>query len=185
MTTYIAFMRAINVGGHAIVKMDALRDAFATAGCRNVRTFIQSGNVVFDSPLREEGEVLRTLRKKLCRLLGAEPGILLRSLEEVAQLTERDPFQSFKAERDVKFYVAFLAAEPPVKPRFPLLLPKEGLEAFDMSGREVFIVSRRNPSGFYGFPNNFIEKELGVSATSRNWNTVTKIVKFAKSERAK
>jgi uncharacterized protein (DUF1697 family) len=72
-----------------------------------------------------------------------------------------------------------------VSPRFPLLLPKEGLEAFGISGREVFMVSRRNPNGFYGFPNNFIEKGRGISATSRNWNTVTKIVKFAKGERAK
>jgi len=51
-----------------------------------------------------------------------------------------------------------------------------------MSGRQVFIVSRRNPRGFFGFLNNFIEKELQVSATSRNWNTITKIVKFAQSK---
>jgi hypothetical protein len=51
-----------------------------------------------------------------------------------------------------------------------------------MRNRDVFIVSRRKKNGFYGFPNNFIEKELGVSATSRNWTTVTKIVEFARRE---
>jgi hypothetical protein len=79
-------------------------------------------------------------------------------------------------------YVAFLAEQPREKAQFPLLLPKEGLEAFAMSGRQVFIVSRPNPRGFYGFPNNFIEKELQVSATSRNWNTITRIVNFAQSK---
>ena len=55
-------------------------------------------------------------------------------------------------------------------------LPKEGLEAIAITAREVFVVSRRKKNGFYGFPNNFIEKELDVSATTRNWSTVTKIV---------
>jgi uncharacterized protein (DUF1697 family) len=107
----------------------------------------------------------------------------MRTIEEVAQLIERNPFQKFRTELKIKLYVAFLAEAPRVKPQFPLLLPKEGLEASDIGGREVFIVSHPNASGFYGFPNNFIEKELRVSATSRNWNTITKIVKFAQSTR--
>jgi len=63
-----------------------------------------------------------------------------------------------------------------------LLSSKEALEAIAMKSREVFIVSRRKKNGFYGFPNNFIEKELGVSATSRNWSTLTKIVEFVRKE---
>jgi uncharacterized protein (DUF1697 family) len=173
---YIAFLRAVNVAGHAVVKMDALCGAFTAVGCRNVRSFIQSGNVIFESSASESA-TLRSLRREIRNLLGQEPGIFLRTLKEIAQLVDRDPFKDFKAQRDVKLYVAFLASKPRVKPQFPLLLPKAGLEAFAMSGREVFIVSRPNPRGFTG--NNFIEKELQVSATSRNWNTITKIVKFA------
>jgi uncharacterized protein (DUF1697 family) len=179
--TYIAFLRAVNVAGHGVVKMEALRDACAAAGCRDVRTYIQSGNVVFDSPASEPS-VVRKLGAELGRLLGKEPGICLRTLEEIALLVEQDPFRDFKSEKSVKLYVAFLAEPARAKPRFPLLLPKDGLEAFAMSGREVFIVSRPNPAGFYGFPNNFIEKELKAPATTRNWNTVAKIVKFAKGK---
>jgi uncharacterized protein (DUF1697 family) len=181
VTTYVAFMRAVNVAGHAVVRMEALRGAFAAAGCENVRTFIQSGNVVFDSRRRDEEAVLQALRAELYFLLGVEPGVFLRTLAEMAQLVSRDPFSAFSAEANVKLYVVFLSQQPKIRPRLPLLLPKEGLEAFGISGREVFVVSRPNPKGFYGFPNNFIEKELSVSATSRNWNTVSKIVKLAAS----
>ena len=184
MTTYIAFMRAVNVGGHAVVKMEALRDAFTASRCQDVRTYIQSGNVVFESSASEP-TILRNLQTQLRNLLAVEPGIFMRTLEAVGQLVERNPFQEFEAESKIKLYVAFLAEAPRVKPQFPLLLPKEGLEAFGMSGREAFIVSRPNASGFYGFPNNFIEKELRVSATSRNWNTITKIVKFAQGRHIK
>ena len=63
-------------------------------------------------------------------------------------------------------------------------LPKERVEAIAMTDREVFIVSRRKKNGFYGFPNNFIEKELGVPATTRNWSTVTRIVEFLRQNPA-
>jgi uncharacterized protein (DUF1697 family) len=179
LSTHIAFLRAVNVAGHAVVKMDALCGAFTAAGCRNVRSFIQSGNVIFDSSASEAATLLR-LRNEIRSLLGKEPGIFLRTLNEIAQLVERDPFHEFKSQQDVKLYVAFLAEKPRVKPQFPLLSPKEGLEALAMSGREVFILSHPNPRGFTG--NNFIEKELQVSATCRNWNTITKIVKFAESK---
>jgi uncharacterized protein (DUF1697 family) len=175
-------MRAINVAGHGVVKMEALRDAFTTAGCRNVRTYIQSGNVIFDSPARTEAAVLEALRGKLRSLLGAEPAIFLRTVQEVTQMVARDPFQDFKTEPDVKLYVAFLAEPVGVKPKLPLLLPKEALEVIAMRGRDVFIVSRPTPNGSYGFPNNFIEKELRTSATIRNWNTITKIARLAQEK---
>ena len=82
----------------------------------------------------------------------------------------------------VKLYVAFLARAPRVKLRFPVLLPKEALEAVAMTEREVFIVSRPKKNGFFGFPNNFIEHVLDVPATTRNWSTMTKIVELAGRE---
>jgi hypothetical protein len=75
--------------------------------------------------------------------------------------------------------VAFLSAKPATRPKFPLCLPAEALEAVGMKNQDVFVVSRPKKNGMYGFPNNLIEKELGVAATTRNWSTVTKIVAFA------
>ena len=96
MSQYIAFLRAINVGGHAIVKMNDLRDAFTAAGCEGARTYIQSGNVVFASS--ETRTALRErLRGQLRELLGHEPGILLRTVREMETLVRSEPFAGVEA----------------------------------------------------------------------------------------
>ena len=162
--------------------MSDLRDAFAAAGCTGVRTYIQSGNVIFESPDKNTAEVFQKVRVKLRDLLGHEPGVLFRTVREVEDIVRRAPFQGFEAEPGIKLYVAFLFRRPRSKPRLPLVSSKEALEAVAMKNLHVFIVSRRKRNGFYGFPNNFIEKELGVSATSRNWSTLTKIVESVRRE---
>jgi len=179
---YIAFLRAINVGGYAIVSMSDLKDAFAAAGCKGVRTYIQSGNVIFETPQENIAAVFQRVQLRLRDLLGDKPCVLFRTVHQIERMVGGAPFKRFEAEPGIKLYVTFLSQKPRSKPRFPLLLPKEALEAVAIKNLEVFIVSRRKKSGFYGFPNNFIEKELGVSATSRNWSTVTKIVEFARKE---
>ncbi len=182
MSNYVAFMRAINVAGHASVRMSDVRNAFAAAGCRNVRTYIQSGNVIFESPARDAAAILRKVRSKLRKVLNTEPDILCRTVGEIEELVRRAPFKDLEAEPGVKLYVAFLSQSPRSKPRLPLVSPKEALQAVAMSDREVFVVSRRKKNGFFGFPNNFVEKELGVSATSRNWSTITEIIEFLQME---
>ena len=179
MLTYIAFLRAINVAGHAIVKMTDLKNSFAAAGCKNVRTYIQSGNVVFDCPEEKSAAVFKKTYAKLRSLLGTEPEILFRKLDEVESIVKSTPFKNFQTDSALKFYVVFLSGQPRLKPKLPLTSEKEAVELIAIKNLEAFIVSRRKPNGFYGFPNNFIEKELGVSATSRNWSTVTKVVDFA------
>ena len=81
----------------------------------------------------------------------------------------------------MKLHVVFLSRRPRNKPRLPLISSKEVLEAVKIVNREVYVVSGRKKNGMYGFPNNFIEHELGVPATTRNWSTVTKIVALSSS----
>jgi len=168
-------MRAINVAGHASVRMTDLRAVFAAAGCRNVTTYIQSGNVLFDSPERGMAAILRKLRGRLRELLGDEPDVLLRTVGEIDALVAGAPFRKVRAGAAVKHYVVFLSQPPQHPPRLPFAVPKEALEVLGIAGRDVFVVSRRKKNGSFGFPNACIEKMLGVSATSRNWTTVTKI----------
>lgn len=177
MNTQIAFLRAINVAGHAIVKMSDLREAFRTAGCRDVRTYIQSGNIIFTPPAADIAAVNRKLQAVLLELLGTEATILYRSAGEIEELVHRDPFRIVQTEADAKRYVAFLARPPAGRPKLPLCSSREGLEAFQMVNLDVFVVSRRM-KGRFGFPNNFIEKELGVPATTRNWSTVRRIAEL-------
>jgi uncharacterized protein (DUF1697 family) len=182
MTTYVALLRAINVAGHAIVKMDALKGSFTVAGCGNVRTYIQSGNVIFDCAEQRAAAVFKKVHAELRVLVGGEPTIVYRRIDELERLVNAGPFATLRSGAETKRYVTFLAAVPARKPRFPLTSTVEQLEAIAMTDLDVFTLSGPKKSGFYGFPNNFIEKALGVPATTRNWSTVLKIVEFARKE---
>jgi uncharacterized protein (DUF1697 family) len=178
MKRYVAFLRAVNVGGHAIVRMSDLRGAFAAARCENVRTYIQSGNVLFDLPEDKAQAVLKNIPLKLRELLGKEPGVLYRTDRDLEKLAAAAPFQDAEPDPETKRYVTFLAQKPRRKPALPLHSVKEAIEVVALTNQEAFIISRRKPNGMFGFPNECIEKELGVAATTRNWNTITKIIKL-------
>lgn len=183
MTTEVAFLRAVNVGGHAPIKMADLKRVFASAGCKNVRSYIQSGNVIFEAPRGARAAIRRELEKRLAKLAGEQVAVAYRTLRELRQAADAAPFATFAAKGDSKWYVGFLVAPSKVRPELPLSFPKEGLEFVGMTKTEVFVVSRR-VKNLYGFPNLAIEKELGVPATTRNWNTVTKIIALAGAESA-
>lgn len=157
-----------------------LKGAFEAAGCKNVRTYIQSGNVIFDCAGDKSTILFASIRTKLRKLIGSDPIVMFRTLSDLQSIVKYDPFKSFQNEALTKLYVVFLAEKPRGKPKLPLISTKEALEALEVKNLEVFILSRRKPNGFFGFPNNFIEQELGVLATSRNWSTVTKVLNFAR-----
>jgi uncharacterized protein (DUF1697 family) len=178
MNKYIAFLRAINVAGHAKVKMNDLKQVFIEAGCKNVRTYIQSGNVLFEAPEGDMESHIQVIQDKLCELLGTETTVMYRALHEIEDIMRTAPFKDIETGTDTKLYVTFLSRKPRRQPALPLLSPKEALEAVKVKNLEIFIVSRKKKNGFFGFPNNFIEKEFDVPATTRNWTTVTKIAKL-------
>ena len=173
--THVAFLRAINVGGRGLVRMNDLRKAFAAAGATNVRTVIASGNVIFEAP-RAFAPVRDRIHQNVRRLLGTDPVIVFRALPYLRDLVAAAPFGRLVNDRTIKLYVAFLTGAPKREPAFPLLIPKELIEVRGLHGRDALVVSRRKPNGFYGFPGEWTERELGVTATARNWTTVTRIV---------
>jgi uncharacterized protein (DUF1697 family) len=180
MTRYVAFLRAINVRGHALVKMTDLCAAFQSAGCKNATSFIQSGNVIFDSATTDTTPLFRKIHSKVRALAGGDPQIVYRSVDDLEALARTNPFDGLEGDRLLKLYVVFLAAKPSKRPRLPIEDAKERLEAIGRTGLDVMLVSRRKPSGMYGFPNAFVEQAFGVPATSRNWNTVRKILERAR-----
>src|SRR3954465_8740479 len=90
--THVAFLRAINVGGRAVVKMIDLKAAFERAGCRNVRTFIASGNVLFDAPASLPAALKTRIAAELLKLFGNAPGVCYRTLAEIDALIAAEPF---------------------------------------------------------------------------------------------
>ena len=173
--THVAFLRAINVGGRGVVKMADLQKAFTAAGAANVRTVLASGNVVFDAP-RAFGPVRDRVQRNVKGLLGFDPVIVFRTLPYLTGLVSTAPFGALVKDRTIKLYVVFLAGPPQRMTTLPLQIPKEMLEVRGLHERDALIVSRRKPNGFYGFPGDWTERELGVASTARNWSTVTKIV---------
>ena len=177
--THVAFLRAINVGGRAVVKMTDLKTAFERAGCRNVRTFIASGNVVFEAPAKLPAALKTRIARELLALFGKEPGVCYRTLDELDALIAANPFGTAAADKALKLYVAFAVGEPKQRWKLPIVDAKEFVEITAVRASDVLVVSRRKPNGMYGFPNFCVER-LGVTATSRNWNTVMKVAAFAR-----
>ena len=177
--THVAFLRAINVGGRAVVKMTALKAAFERAGCRNVRTFIASGNVLFEGPPKVPTALKSRIAQELLTVFGKPPGVCYRTIDEIEALIDSEPFGAFIADKALKLYVCFMDREPRPRPTLPIVDPKERVEVTAMSAANMLIVSRRKPNGMYGFPNACIEA-LGVMSTSRNWNTVVRVAAFAR-----
>jgi uncharacterized protein (DUF1697 family) len=178
--TYVAFLRAVNVGGKGLLRMADLVDAGTAAGCGNVRTFQAAGNVIFEAPPTRVAAIARRLQQQVSALLGVEAGLTIRSVEDLRAILRAAPFGALTADRALKLYVVFLLAAPRRKVAYPIGNEKEALEAIGARPTEVFVVSRRKPRGLmYGFPNAFVEDALGVPATSRGWSTVAKIVERA------
>ncbi|MEP6916296.1 MAG: DUF1697 domain-containing protein, partial [Acidobacteriota bacterium] len=110
MTRYVAFLRAINVGGH-VVKMDHLRALFEAMGAANVETLIASGNVIFDTARRNPAALERQIEVGLRQALGYQVTTFLRTLPEVAAVAAHSPFGPSEAEADAR-YVGFLKSAP-------------------------------------------------------------------------
>jgi len=138
--------------------------------------------VLFESSAQKTANIVEKVRRKLSNIMSEdECGISVRPARSVEELVQRDPFRDVKS-RGAKLYVDFLTQRPRIKPRLPLVSHKEALEVIAVSGKAAFIVSRRKANGFFGIPNNFVEKGLGVPATSRNWTTVAKIAALVRAE---
>ncbi|MFN2576708.1 MAG: DUF1697 domain-containing protein [Pyrinomonadaceae bacterium] len=178
---YVAFLRGINVGGNKLIKMEALAAAFTSAGFRNVKTYIASGNVIFDSGAKPDS-LAKKIEQTLLKTFGHQIAVVVFSLADLKALVKSNPFKGVKRGSDVMLFVTFLRAEV-ARPESPLESKAEKFKGIEIQERAAFMVARRKKTGWFGFPNNFIEKELGVAATTRNWSTVEKVLMVASDEK--
>ena len=180
--TYVAFLRGVNVGGKKPIRMKQLAGVLTAAGFRNVRTFIASGNVIFEAAAKDPARLARKMEKHLLNAFGCEITVIVRTIDELQAIIKRNPFKKPKPSADEMLFVTFLASPPPVKPRLPLRSKTENMEVIALTDGAAFIVARRKKTGWFGFPHTFAEKELQVPTTTRNWSTVVKIVAAAEKE---
>jgi len=168
VTKYVAFLRAVNVGGTKIIKMDELRKLFDSFGHRNVETFIQSGNVIFDA--KDSRTLEAKLENQLEKALGYKTEIFLRSVEEVDRITKQHRLEPRENET---LHVVFLKSEPEKSQIESLKQYNSAADEFAVVGREVYNLRHDRDRSI--FSNSFIEKIFGT-ATTRNMTTVRKIL---------
>jgi len=177
-TRYIAFLRGINVGGH-LVKMERLRELFGELGFDRVRSYIQTGNVFFESNEQDAQALRTTIEAHLKAALGYDVATCLRTIAELESLVSRDPFNGLQVTPDTRLAVTFLAA--PVADTLPLpyLTPDGAYEVVEMTPTELFVVwhlKDGRPGNSYGA----LEKKLKVPTTTRFWHTTANILAAAK-----
>lgn len=166
---YIAFLRAINVGGHT-VKMEHLRRLFEEIGFSNVATFIASGNVVFETSPADPRTLEARIEAQLKQALGYEVATSLRTPEEVAGVASCRPF----GDAEGSMYVGFLKSEPPAEARKKILSLRTATDDFYVDGREVYwrCLTSMHESTFSGA---VLERVVGAPATLRNITSVRKL----------
>jgi uncharacterized protein (DUF1697 family) len=174
MPKYVAFLRAINVGGHT-VKMDYLRQLFEALGCSNVETFIASGNVIFDSTSKSAKALEKKIEGYLQESLGYKVATFIRATTEVSATANYKPFTDAElAAEGNALYIAFLADSPGEEAKQKLLSYVNEVDDFHVFGREVYWLCRTKFSDSK-FSGALLEKTLGMQATVRNSTTVKKL----------
>jgi uncharacterized protein (DUF1697 family) len=173
---YVALLRGINVGGHKLISKDTLIESFMAAGLQDVRTYIQSGNVLFNSDSTNRKQLVTKIQKALLEATGHEVTIMLRTSAEIEALVKADPFGKRKTETNANTYVAFLSDKPDAKGSKILIERQTDRDLMEVHETEtVHLVFKKPGERMPKSVMDFIGKDLGVDATVRNWNTVTKL----------
>ncbi len=173
MMKYIAFLRAINVGGHT-VKMDDLRKLFETMGFSNVETFIASGNVLFDAESKAVSVLEQQIEKKLKDVLGYDVATFIRTEAELKGIVNYKSFPQSKLDAATAFNIAFLKASPDEKSRQKVMALRTDIDDFRIHGRELYWLCKKK-QGESTFSNAVLEKTLGKPSTIRGAATIQKI----------
>lgn len=177
METYIALFRGINVGGNNILPMKELVSILENIGLINVKTYIQSGNVVFHSKAENTSLFSSKISAEIKKSHGFEPQVLLLDLQEMEQAIKSNPFPEAESEPNT-LHVNFLISVPANPDLKTLESIKKENERFNLKGK-IFYLHAPDGIGRSKLAAN-AEKLIGVSMTSRNWRTVCKIVAMAK-----
>lgn len=177
MARFIVMLRGVNVGGN-VLKMDRLRELCGELGFKNTQTYVQSGNIVFEST-QPASALCSLIEKRLAGETRLPVTVIVRTPAELLNIISGNPFLKEKGIDLSKLHVTFLAKPAGGVALKTLAAINAGSDRFRVIGKEVYL---HCPNG-YGetkLSNNALQKVLGVNATTRNWNTVNKLSEMAK-----
>jgi uncharacterized protein (DUF1697 family) len=175
--THIALLRGINVGGKNKLPMATLTSVVAQLGCEDVRTYIQSGNVVYRAGRALSQRVGGLISRAIADKLGLAIPVVTRSAAELFEVIEESPFRG----GEDALHIAFLSSAPDAKAAASLDPQRSPPDSFVVSGREVYLHCP-NGLGKTRLTNAYLDSKLGVTCTVRNWRTVLALAQLARGE---
>jgi uncharacterized protein (DUF1697 family) len=181
MPVYVSMLRGINVSGQKQVRMADLQSLYESLNLVNVQTYVQSGNVVFDSPAQDAAKLTKSIEAKIEETFGFSVPVLIRVADDFQRIIESHPFAQ---EDSARVLVTFLYEHPDQTKLDDLSTYKDKVDQFALGEQEIFLFC---PGG-YGktkLSNTFFEKKLGVIATTRNWKTVNALYAMASKRKSR
>ncbi len=181
MEIYIAILRGINVSGQKKIKMADLKAHLEELNFKNVQTYIQSGNVIFEHEAASPESLENEIEKKIFEKYGFRVPIIIKTPPELEYVLNNNPFLNDPDKASDRLYVTFLADAPSTINIGKLENTDHSPEEYVLDGRNIYFFS---PGG-YGrakMNNNFFENKLKVNATTRNWRTINKLVEIANGD---
>ncbi len=178
MHTFIALLRGINVSGQKLIKMADLRISLEKAGFKGAKTYIQSGNIVLQTPEADPKVVELQIKTLIQKDFGFEVPTIVVTADYLQESIDQNPFPN----EDLKKVYLVLLHETPTQDRIDILnqFPLNG-EQFVLDGKRIYIFSPMG-AGKSRLTNNLFESKLKVAATTRNWNTTNKLIAMAETE---
>jgi uncharacterized protein (DUF1697 family) len=177
MQTFIAILRGINVNGQKIIKMDKLKDLFVHLNFKNVKTYIQSGNIVFQSENTDSQDLEKQIQQKILSDFGFEVPSMIKSKTEWQTVAKNNPFVDERAIDITKLHVTFLSKTPEQALIEKVEQGSYGTDQCIIINKTIYLFC---PNGYGNtkLSNNFFENKLKVTATTRNWKTVNELLQM-------
>lgn len=177
MKTHLALLRGINVSGHNMIKMEALKTVLEDIGFKNVQTYIQSGNVFVDSDEENPAAVGFHIRQEIYRAFGYEVPVVVIGKEDLEACFKNSPYWKEKEADLKKLYVTFVSKVLSSNAIHDLKMSQVKPDEACIDASRIYIKYAVG-AGKTRFDQKYIEKKLNVTATMRNWNTVTKLLEI-------
>jgi uncharacterized protein (DUF1697 family) len=177
MTTHLALLRGINVSGHNMIKMDALKVSLENIGFQNVQTYIQSGNVFVDSEEENGPSVGFIIKQTIFKVFGYDVPVVVIAKEDLKFCFKNNTYLNEKEVDTKKLYVAFISKELNAVALNDLKISQFKPDEASIDSSRIYIKYDIG-AGKTRLDQKYIEKKLNVTATIRNWNTVTKLLEM-------
>ncbi len=177
MVTHLALLRGINVSGHSMIKMEALKTSLQTIGFLNVQTYIQSGNVFVDTEEQSGAAVGFKIKQEIFKVFGHEVPVVVITHDDLKNCFKKNLFLKESEIDTKKLYVAFLSSTLQGNSMNDLKISQFKPDEASIDGNKIFIKYAVG-AGKTRLDQKYIEKKLNVIATIRNWNTVTQLLQI-------